>query len=224
MAEVVVISHSRNFIFCRIPKNASSSLADWFAKNYCNKNDIWTDVNDRMGVAKNNIPQTLVAKYRNHSRYIHLTLQEIIDNDVISIEQAKSMQKIGVLRCPFERQLSLYFWLCRNRRSKHNVEDFRSQFKEGKHNTDTNNLIKQVDYYKINGKLEDTTWWLHRDIANKTNEFEGIHGNAEPIPMHKSGVRPTIPMNELIDQYYDEATLTAVRNYFQEDISLYETL
>ena len=108
----MVVSHSNNFIFLRVPKNASSSLAEFFVRNCCDSSDQYTAVND-CGILNQNIPSQVLSIYRHQSRFIHLTLDELVSNDIVTLDKAKSMTKIMVLRNPFDRQLSLYFFLCK---------------------------------------------------------------------------------------------------------------
>lgn len=99
----MVICDSFNFNFLRIPKNASSSLSEFFIRNFCSKEDIFTEVND-CGIPSHNVPQELIRKYAHKYRFIHLTLQELINNNMLTEEKARSMQNIGVIRNPYERQ------------------------------------------------------------------------------------------------------------------------
>ena len=211
----MVVSYSNNFIFLRVPKNASSSLAEYFVRNKCNKEtDIWTGVNDA-GITHNKIPRSIMAKYSRHYRFIHLTLQELVDNSLINNEDAKTMKKIVVIRNPLHRQLSLFFFLCRNKNSNRSVQEFRHQFKNGKHESDTNNIFTQTEYAKLDGNIApNVDFWKYEDVNNKINNLE----------KRKSGIRPQKNMDELVAEYYDDATRQAVLNYYAEDMKIYESL
>lgn len=211
----MVISYSNNFIFLRVPKNASSSLAQYFVSKCDKSTDKWTSVND-CGIKENNVPQQIIKKYSQHFRHIHLTLQELIDNDLVSIEDAQSMKKIAVIRHPLHRQLSLFFFLCRNNRQRNDPESFRIMFSEGKHKTDTNNLFTQTQYVKINDQIPDNVeFWKYEDINQKVDT---------PISSFKSRIRPQQNIDELVKNYYDDATRKAVLDYYAEDIKIYESL
>lgn len=222
------ICHSHNFVFLRIPKNASSSIAHYLVDNLGNNSsDLWTEVNDRNGPKMNGVDQRIRKKYRHHSRYIHLTLQELIEEKLISVEDATRMNKIGIIRNPLERQLSLYFWLCRNRKSVHDVNSFRKQFSKGKHESDSNNQFTQVDYLKVNGELCDNTiFWKYDDLEQLVRQFVRSKNPdyKTEIPRHKAEVSPDEDRNKLIDKYYDDETRAAVLDYYSEDFRIYNTL
>lgn len=218
----MVISKNYNFLFTRIPKNASSSLAAYFIQNYCDKSDIYTAVNDS-NIKNNNVPSHVLIKHKQFYRFIHLTVQEIIDEGAISKEQAINMQKIAVIRCPLQRQLSLYFFLKRSKPKS--PEEFRELFSEGYHKLDGNSRIKQIDYLKIDGQIApNTSFWLYDNLTNHLNKFKQEKGISETValPNHKSKYKPKD--QNLIDIYYDEKTRNAVINYYNEDYLMYESL
>ena len=211
----MVVSHSNNFIFLRVPKNASSSLAEYFVRNKCNKEtDMWTMVNE-CGIRENKVPKDVVRKYAHHYRHIHLTLQELVDNALITPTEAINMTKIVVMRNPLHRQLSLFFFLCRNRKTQATPESFRKAFSQGKHESDTNNVFTQTEYAKLDGEIApNVDFWKYEEVNNKISNLE----------KRKSGFRPKTDMNELVAEYYDVATRRAVLEYYAEDMKIYESL
>lgn len=212
----MVVSYSNNFIFLRVPKNASSSLAEYFVRNKCNKEtDMWTMVND-CGIRENKIPKDVVRKYAHHYRHIHLTLQELVDNALITPTEATDMTKIVVMRNPLHRQLSLFFFLCRNQKRVSTPEEFRKVFTGGKHESDTNNVYTQTEYAKLDGKIApNVDFWKYEDIGNKITD---------KLSTFKSNTRPKKDIDELVAEYYDDATRQAVLNYYAEDMKIYESL
>ena len=212
----MVVSHSNNFIFLRVPKNASSSLAEYFVRNKCNKEtDMWTMVND-CGIRENKVPKDLVRKYAHQYRHIHLTLQELVDNALITPSEASDMTKIVVMRNPLHRQLSLFFFLCRNKKKDNSVSEFRKVFAAGKHESDTNNVFTQTEYAKLDGKIApNVEFWKYEDIGNKITD---------KLSTYKSNTRPKKDIDELVAEYYDDATRQAVLDYYAEDMKIYESL
>ena len=216
----MVICESQNFNFLRIPKNASSSLSEFFVRNYCNKTDIFTEVND-CGIPSHNVPQELIRKYSGQYRFIHLTLQELIDNNMLTREKAHSMQNIGVLRNPYERQLSLYFFLKRGQPK--DINEFREIMKDGCYATDPSNKILQTDYVSIDGE-DVADWWIYENINDKLTEFvksKGVWRN-ELLKNHKGTYTPKDP--EIMNKFYDQKTRDAVRKYYEKDFEKYESL
>ena len=82
----MIRSDSHKFIFLRVPKNASSSLAQWLVMNYTDKDDIYTEVND------GGIPHRGVILCVNiMSRLIHMRLQELFDEGVVHKGQSSAV-------------------------------------------------------------------------------------------------------------------------------------
>jgi hypothetical protein len=212
----MVVSYSNNFIFLRVPKNASSSLAEYFVRNKCNKEiDMWTSVND-CGIKENKVPKDVIKKYAYHYRHIHLTLQELVDNALITPTEASDMTKIVVMRNPLHRQLSLFFFLCRNQKRNNTPEEFRKMFANGKHESDTNNVYTQTEYAKLDGVIADNVdFWKYEDIGLKISD---------KLSTFKSNTRPKKDIDKLVVEYYDDATRQAVLDYYAEDMKIYESL
>lgn len=209
----MVICEKYNFIFLRIPKNASSSLAEFFVNHCCDENDIYTEVND-CGIPSKNVEPELIKKYFNQYRFIHLTLQELHDNGLVSEEEVDRKQIISVLRDPLMRQLSLYFFLKRGRSKS--VDEFRQIFKDGYHKTDTNNAILQTDYAKLNG-VDRGTWWIYNKLDKHLEEWCGQNNLPRALKLKNFKGNYTPKHYELVDEYYDEKTRSAVLKYYEKD-------
>jgi len=209
----MVICEKHNFIFLRIPKNASSSLAEFFVRNFCEPTDIWTEVND-CDIRDNNVDRKLIQKYAYQYRFIHLKLQELVDNNVVTEEQVSHKQIISVLRNPFMRQLSLYFFLKRGQRKS--PEEFRNIFRNGCSETDSSNKILQTDYAKLNG-VDMGTWWSYKDLDKHVAEFCKLKGKSPSLKLSKFKGGYTPNQIELFDQYYDQKTKDAVMKYYEKD-------
>lgn len=211
----MIVSYSKNFIFLRIPKNASSALAKYFVDR-CDKSvDKWTILHFS-GIRENKIPKDLVRKYAFQYRHVHLTLQEILDEKIITQSEAESMKKIAVIRNPLHRQLSLYFFLVKNKgKTAASPEQFREWFKNGYHYSDVNNRPTQSDYVKLDNMIApNVEFWKYEDIQDH------IPAQLEYI---NSGFRPQ-NIENLVAEYYDKNTQKAVEKYYAEDIQLYSKL
>lgn len=215
----MVLSESDNFIYIRVPKNASTSLATFFIQNYCKASDKWSKVGDA-GIPTRNIPDRVIDKHRVQYRFIHLTLNEIIDEGLITASEALKREVIGVIRNPFERQLSLYFFLNRNKRNECSPEMFRKLMQKGYYEADGSNHILQTDYLKI-GDTNVGTYWKYDALDDHIRSFIDRHGEPQhPIKTFKSNFKPK---NEnLVSDYYDAATRRAVEAYFAKDFEEYE--
>lgn len=219
----MVISDSHNFIFIRVPKNASTSLATFFVQNYCKgRDDRYTPIGDS-GVKPRGVSEELIAKHRAQYRFIHLTLQELIAEGVVSADSAKKKEVVTVIREPLERQLSLFFFKHRHAKSQATVENFRKTYQAGYDQTDGSNSILQSDYGKIDGEFV-TTPWVYDYIPEHLAHFAARRGVAPETPLakFKSGIKPE--RQDLLSDYYDTATKRAVEQYFSKDFDLYHTL
>jgi len=217
----MVICDTCNFTYVRIPKNASSSLAHFFVKNYCSQNDKYTEVNDA-GIRSHNVPSSLINKYREQYRFIHLTMQELVDNNIITKDDLLKKENIGVIRNPFERQLSLFFFLQRQSNDKR-PETFRKHFEKGFHYRDMSNHILQTDYLKVDGD-DVGTWWVYENLHQYVQEFakrKKVKIVTGGLQNFKSNMRPK---GEIFDLYYDKKTENAVMEYYEQDFIKYNEL
>jgi len=220
----MVISDTNRFIFLRVPKNASTSLATFFVKGYCDsKNDAYTSIGDSR-IQSKNIPQNVINKYRNDYRFIHLTLNEILHNRLIDESYARSCKIIGCLREPLDRQLSLYFFKKRGKGSP-SPKEFREMFCNGYCRDDSNNRILQSQYLKI-GDQSVGEWWLYEDLDERLFQFQQQYSAIKNIelPTYKSSFRKEVDKQEQIDYYYDEKTRNVVLDYYAPDVDLYKRL
>jgi len=175
-----------------------------------------------VGITNNKVPHNIILQYKKQYRFIHLTLQEIIDNDLISKSDAIKKKNIGVIRNPLDRQLSLYFFL--NRTSRNNSPDeFREHFKDGYHFRDVSNHIRQTDYLTIDG-IDRGDWWVYENLDTHINEF--IEKNTLTLKTglknFKSQIRPKD--KSIVDKFYDQKTIDAVKKYYEKDFEKYYNL
>jgi hypothetical protein len=116
------------------------------------------------------------------------------------------------------RQLSLYFFLTRNRLTPKSPEEFRHLFREGKHETDPSNCILQTEYAKVNG-VDYADYWLYNNLDRYVEAF-CKQLNVTPksgLGQFKAGFKPKGKDQELIERYYDQKTIDAVRKYYEKD-------
>jgi hypothetical protein len=217
----MIVCEKYNFIFIRIPKNASTSLAAFFINNCCGKNDIYTGVGNAK-IKPHNINNNIIEKYSKDMRYIHLTLNELIENEIITKRDAENKKVIGVIRNPLERQLSLFFFLHRKDKNT-SPETFRKEFENGHHESDLSNLIPQTDYLKI-GDEPVGEFWLYENLNNHLTEFINEHNIKinKKLENYKSQFKRKD--KNLIEQYYDKHTKKAVEDYYKSDFALYREM
>lgn len=216
----MVICESYNFVFLRIPKNASSTMCKYFIENYCKTSDRYTMVNEAK-IPNTNIPHEVVMNNKKDYHYIHMTLQELVDYKLVSRGRLKEMRVIGILRDPIERQISLHYFLQNKFKKTVTPENFRENFRLGHHITDTNNLNRQVDYLRLDGDVIGE-WWIYDKLQEHVDAFASAHDKSSDLGRLKANLR--IDQKYTQDELYDAATYDAVRDYFREDVELYEKL
>ena len=215
----MVISDLHPFLFVRIPKNASTSLATFFVENYCGPNSINTGIGDSR-IKPSNVPASVIEKHKTQYRIIHLTLNEIIEERLITEEDARSRRVIGVIRNPLERQLSLFFFKNRSNKRGATPEAFRKDMQNGYMEKDGSNHILQTDYLKI-GEENVGEFWKYDNLDMHLDRFSEEYGQPKfPIKSFKSNIKPD--SENLISDYYDDATRKAVEEYFMKDFEEYE--
>jgi len=217
----MVICNTHNFIFLPVPRCASTSLSEFFVSNFCTAdNDQWMPI--RQDMEQRNVNDTIIEKYKVDFEYHHLTLQELVDNELVTEEKAVSMTKIVVLREPLARQLSLYLLLTnQNRQNQRAPKIFRREFKRGYHLTDYNNKKKQMDFPKLNGVVaSNTLFWNFNNLAAELNTFCADKGPIEHSLNMWNNENLTGDIYT-VDEYYDESTRQAVLTYYAEDVEAY---
>jgi len=231
----MVLSDTKKLLFLRVCKNASTSLAAWFVTNACNRNnprDKWTAIPD-FRMPDQNVPQSFLQKYSYHFQCHHMTLQGLIDEKIVTEKQLEDMDIIGVIRNPFDRQISLFKWLYRNVgdvgpgtvEEAGDVTAFRYRFREGKHHLDINNEVVQADYFKLNGEIHpNCKIWLWEDIRSQQEKLMKEKNIVERYPLLRSKVSNRTRDRQEFERYYDDKTMRAVREYFDEDFKLIQKL
>lgn len=175
--------------------------------------DRWTEVND-CGIRDHKVDINVINKFRHQYRWIHLTLQELVDNGLVTRYDAHNKDVISVLRNPYMRQISLYFFLTRGREK--NPEEFRHIFRDGKHQTDISNAILQTDYSRLDG-VDCGTWWNYNKLGDHLDDFSKSRSITPHTKLENRKGTWTPKDQSLFEQYYDEKTKDAVRKYYEKD-------
>lgn len=215
------ISRKYKVIFIRIPKTACSSITEFLIKNIDDSNAIHSGVDD------SNIKSTLIdaektsSKENKSNKYVHYTLQNIVDEGFVKADELKHYNIFGVLRNPIDRQKSMYWF--RKKWSKStpgSLEDYK--------NITINNCamkaspatgIEQVEFMKYNNKLHGRFWLfenIDKELNNLLNDL-GLSMKYE-LPKHKSGNRKK---NEF---EFDEEVMKSLKAHYNNDFIMYHNL
>ena len=144
-----MICHKYKFIFIHIPKTGGTSIEKFF----------------NISPFDNKIPDydNLVGYDRKLGIHLqHATVDEIKKNNLIPDTVWNSYFKFTIVRNPYDKMYSEYYWVSKDLGIKDTFSNF--ILKKGKYKTVLNNrkkwryrgdhLIKQQDYILINGKSE----------------------------------------------------------------------
>jgi hypothetical protein len=203
--------------FMLIPKNASSSLRHYYGCKYTSDGEY---VNDLLVMNYNNGIKRVCRFEHDLSgekvRNEHIDLQTITSQTLIS----NNTRVIAVIRCPIERQLSLYFYRHKHKKQQRyqttelSVSDFRGRMKEG-FLVDDFSWQMRLQTWFTKHETKQVEYWLYEEVNEKFKEFGdlGTHN-----------ISTKYNTKDLIDVFYDTETLKATRKYWEEDIGLYESL
>lgn len=214
------LSHKHKFLFLRTPKTASSSLSDFFIRNIDDPDAIYTEVED------SNIPGTLdesiVSRYRPYAFY-HFTLNQLIDEGVITREQVAEYDIFALLRSPVDRAKSFYYFYrkWKGQHTEPSIEQYRSWTLNGVFKGEPNSGIVQSDLLKL-GKKDVGRFWLYEDLDKELSNFMFNRRLRidHPLPRHKTDARKNRD-NEI---EFEEQDLQAMRQTFKEDFDLYDKI
>lgn len=214
------LSHKHKFLFLRTPKTASSSLSDFFIRNIQDDEAIYTEVED------SNLPGTLdeaiVSKYRPYAFY-HFTLNQLIDEGVLTKEQALEYDIFALLRNPVDRAKSFYYfyrkWKAHG--TDPSVEQYRDWTVNGVFKGEPNSGIVQSSLLKLGNKRVGR-FWLYENLEKELSNFMFNRRLRidHPLPRHKTDSR-AVKTNEI---EFEQKDIDEMKITFAEDFKLYEEL
>lgn len=215
----MLVCRTHGFGFVRVPKNASTSMAAWLIHNYASPTrDSYTDIKTA-GIGSRNLPRGV---WRGKLYHAPVSKLDDLGVDLTGIDHW-----YGIVREPFERQVSLYVFLGRKRGWPITPDGFRDRLASGIIEEDPYNWIRQIDYFRHTVGDEGSPSYPHRWISYPHLQFwrEAMqlqHGLARvPVPDLKRSSRTGRAAASLVEQFYDTPTRAAVRRYFEEDLDLY---
>lgn len=215
------ISHKYKLIFLRTPKTASSSLSEFFIKNIPDPNSIYTPVEDSK--LKGTLDGNIIKKYKRDFKYYHFTLQDLIDEKLITEEQARTYKNIAVLRNPVDRQKSFYYFYrkWKSRGVPASLEQYNQWTPNGFFENEPNSGIRQTDFLTLSNEIIGT-YWLYESINDNISELmKSLNLEIKhPLPNHKSDFRKN-RNNEIT---FDQNSMDKLLTVFEKDFKLYYEL
>lgn len=219
--------------FLRIPKSGSQSLQVFLQDNVI---DVLNDVIARpIDVIKDN-PQSyddvninfVPVNTNIHFETAHVTAQFVIDKGLCTPDT----KFIGLVRNPFEKQISHYTYrVAQNifqppKSGDDFILNFRNAIKTGMIAAEQgqHHLMKQVDYFKYNGKLLDTAEpWLLDDLPICLDNFCKRYNIEIKIPLRHIN-KTAGDKKYLVDVLYTDELKQKVYDLYKEDFELHNNL
>jgi hypothetical protein len=215
------VSHKYKLIFLRTPKTASSSLSEFFIKNIPDPDAIYTPVEDS-GIG-GTLSEKVMDKYKLYFAYYHFTLQDLVDNNIITLQQALEYRSIAVIRNPVDRQKSFYYFYKRWKQagSESSLAQYKAWTPQGFFRGEPNSSILQSSILQYNGEIRGD-YWLYPNIGNELSNLmrELNLQTTHPLPNHKNDFR-TNRDDEIV---FDKDAVDVLSRHFGADIELYMSL
>lgn len=188
---------------------------------YYNACNIKEDVISRAFEYENNIQKQLYFINCPVLPHSHVDATYVIDNNIVP----RTASFNGVIRNPYERQLSLYFYRMRNRNygeTKPSVDDFRSKFIAGILQDKPQQMQSQISFLKYKNKILGN-YWLFENINNHLHALCEAWDIPIIYPIKNINMSPG-NKKELIDIFYTSKLKQAVLEHYREDFAKYEEL
>lgn len=216
------ISHKYKVCFVRIPKTACSSITHYLIKNIDDREAVHSGVDDvkiKSTLGKNPIRKPIMA-----NKYVHYTLEDIVKDKFLTPQQLNEYKIFGVIRDPFDRQLSMYYFRKKwDRKVKASLQDYKNLTINNcamKINPEATGRI-QTDYMTYKGR-QYGTFLLYDDLEANLQKFMTNHGlpTEHNLPKHKSGNR-VARGNEI---KFDDEVKQSIKEHYLKDFEIYNML
>lgn len=199
-SQLMIISHSRKFIFIKSRKTASHSIQVSLEK-FCEADDV-------VLYANKDVKSGTKTKLHEHSSYHEV--QEIVTSEVW-----KSYFKFAFVRNPWDLVVSRYYWNHGNKKEKTSVRDFRnwvvkylqSEYLQDRPHLYTGGKSSELDFV---GKFES----LEKDYKVLCNLLKIKH---YPLAKKHTGFRK----ERGFTSFYSHKEKDLVAEKFAIDIKLY---
>lgn len=213
------LSHKYKFLFLRTPKTASSSLSDFFINNIDDPDAIYTEVED--SGLPGTLDEAIVSKYRPYAFY-HFSITQLINEGVITEDQAREYNVFSVLRDPVDRAKSFYYFYKKFRTP--NVAPSLHQYRNwmvgdtAVFDNDPNSAIQQVELSIFKSELLGR-FWLYDNLDMELQVFmKNLGLPCPPLPKHKTDTRK----NRDEEFVFEKSDIEAIKRTFPSDWDIYD--
>jgi len=226
---MTLVSHKYKFIYLKNYKVAGTSVEDFFSKWCINPNSDFTyqttiSVTDSSGdeniddygiVGRTNGTGSDV--WRCHSSGVKIK-EEFEKDENLGLDKFEEYLKFCVIRNPYDKMVSFYFWQTQHPLGHHSHEYFGVSFKEYCKMTQLNNL----NIHGVNGKSLCDYFiryeHLEADIVELCKLLNLPEYDISTLPRHKSGIRDS---DKSYREYYDEETKQIVYESHKKEFEMF---
>lgn len=215
------ISPKYQFIFLRTPKTASSSLSEFFIKNIPDPQAIYTPVEDSN--LRGTIHDSIINKYKRDFKFYHFTLDDMVRENIITEQQARTYKSFAVIRDPIDRQKSFYYFYkkWKGKGKPASLDQYKSWAPNGTFTGEPNSAIRQTDFLSLKGEMIGTYWLYENLNAEVENFMRSINVPiVHALPNHKSNFRK----NRSDEIKFDQESLQKIKKAFGKDFDVYNEL
>lgn len=192
-----MISHKLKFIFIHIPKTSGNSLS-WFLKDFID-NDV---VRRSSRLGENQGINIICEKTKKDIKHVNITYYKNTYGEKIN-----DYFKFTIVRNPYDRMLSFYFWS----KGKNNQKFDRNEFI---------NFIKKMDTPLQHEFIDNTFHIIH--FENLTNELKNVECFKEIVDFNNY---PTLNASSNskrnYNEIYDKELKDVVFNMHKKDFEIF---
>jgi len=204
-----------NFCFIRIPKNASSSIMNFMQANAGSEEDTFSRVFKLEGkILSKGYGQNFSKIHNSHSDVSYVINHKLVPD---------TAKFVGVVRDPFDRQLSLYLYRMKDQSAiAPSPEHFKQSITNGILQDLPHHMQLQSTYLNYS-KAINHQYWLFENIHNHIDEWCKEYNIVPTTPLIDLS-RFSVDTLSLIDTYYDDELRSEVTKAWKPDIDLYNKL
>lgn len=230
--EKVIISYQREFIFLKTQKTAGTSV-ELALSALCGPNDVLTPLSPeeeqlRLGSTAPNVvvptnyrpwwsritELTRIVQARGASKYVSHMPAKVV-RARMDPDHFDRFRKVTIVRNPWDREVSLYFWHVRNMASPPAFSDFVRRRRQ-------NAERKTFKIYSIDGAIVATDVLRYESLEEDYANFVRSLGvdDVPPLPRAKSTHRPSYARN--YQAMYDSISRERVAKLYTREIDAFQ--
>lgn len=203
-----MIDHKNKILFIHIPKNAGTSIERTVFNDYNFEN-------------KNDGDYLIGYSSEFKINLQHATINELLQFNLITEEVLEQYNSFAVVRDPFTRSISSYFWLMKDLKIEDSFKNFlleQGQF--SKENLSKNkiqvkdHMYTQSAFLKCNDEIKVKKILRFEDLPYAFNDYMDVIGNEAKLTMHYKKNKKSLFK---IIKLFNEDNVKLIQERFEED-------